>query len=230
MKKILKTAMATVMAVATMMSATSVFAANTNYVNSVGSDKGDIAILGDSSYTVIGQDIAQDKHSEYTTVTPTYDGVTSNVDVYATIAEGSDAYDPTNPEADEDGFVDGSILVGLPTVLIMSGTPDADGYYVAEGKGKVKGNIAGTTVINVVPDATFTMAQSGKSDINATVTQDYKRFVVSTSSLTGTDVNKNVTPTFNDNAVFNVTAKTNEATAGSWHGAFNYTVSLTQQS
>ena len=238
MRKSIKTIIAIGMATLTMFSATSVFAAD--YVNSTGSVANDITILTDVTYNVVGNDTTQIEHSEYGTVDAlnldtTVDGVTkqgdvikNNVDVYGTIAEGSDVYDPTNPEADENGFVDGDILVGLPTVLIMSGTADANGYYVAEGKGKVKGNIAGTTTINVVPDASFTMSQSGKSDITATVTQDYTKFVVPTSSATGADVNKNVTPTFNDNAVFNVNVKTNQATAGSWHGAFNYTVSLTQ--
>ena len=43
-------------------------------------------------------------------------------------------------------------------------------------------------------------------------------------NVTGSDVNKNVTPTFNDSAVFNVTVKTNQATAGSWKGSFTYTI------
>lgn len=223
MKKFFKRTLAVVMATATLMTASTAFA----YTNSTGSTQGDIGILDDAEYDVTGSDTTQNKASEYTTVTYASSTVTSAVDVYATIAEGEDVYDPTNAAADANGFVDGSIVVGLPTVLIMSGTPDANGYYTAVGKGKVKGNIAGTTIINVTPEASFAMSQIGKSDITATVTQTYTQFVVPTSSVTGANVNKNVTPAFNDDATFVITVKTNQATAGSWHGSFNETISLT---
>lgn len=220
MRKFVKTAMAVVMVVSTMLPMTA-FAAT----NSVGSVSTDIGILSDSSYTVVGNDTTQNKKSEYTRVEFSGTDVTSDCDVYATIADGSKVYDPTNPNAGEDGFVDGSILVGVPTVLVMNGTADSNGYYVANGSYQVKGNISGSTIINVVADSTFKMSSEGKADINATVSQDYKRFVVSTSTLTGSDVNKNVTPSFNDDAVGNVTVKTNEATAGSWEGQFAFTIS-----
>ena len=167
--------------------------------NSEGSKAEDIAVLDESTYTVAGKDTTQNKQSEYTQIPYTDETVTSTCDVYATVAEGEKVYDPENPGADENGFVDGSILIGVPTVLIMNGTPDSNGYYIAEGQGRVKGNIAGTTVISVVPEET--------------------------SNVNGADVNKNVTPSFNDNAVFHITAKTNQATAGSWHGSFTYTIS-----
>lgn len=206
------------------LSSFSAFAA-TNYTNSEGSEAEDIAVLDESTYTVAGKDTTQEKQSEYTEIQYTDETVTSTCDVYATVAEGEKVYDPENPEADENGFVDGSILIGVPTVLIMNGTTDSNGYYIAEGQGRVKGNIAGTTVISVVPEETFTMSQDGKADITAAVNQDYTKFVVATSDINGADVNKNVTPSFNDNAVFHITAKTNQATAGSWHGAFTYTIS-----
>lgn len=193
--------------------------------SSVGSSASDIAILSDNSYSVTGKDVAQGKESAYTKVAFSGTDATSDCNVYATIDEGGKVYDPTNPNADNNGFVDGSILVGVPTVLVMSGTPDNNGYYVAEGSYKVKGNIAGTTVINVVADDSFSMSSNGKEDITATVTQTFKRFVVATANLSGADVNKNVTPDFNDNAVGKVTVKTNEATAGSWQGEFSFTIS-----
>lgn len=225
MRKVVKSIVALAMAAMTMMSATSVFAAD--YVNSVGSEATDIAILDNGEYTVAGQDTTQAKKSAYATVTATTDAQESNVDIYATIAEGSDVYDPDNPNADDDGFVDGTVLVGVPTTLILSGTANEEGYYVGEGRGKVKGNIAGTTVINVVPEATVTLSSTGKDDITADIEQDYTKFVVSTSEVTGADVNKNVTPDFNENAVFDVTVQTNQASAGSWHGSFTYNISLT---
>ena len=152
--KIVKKLMA-VMVVVAMLIPTTAFAASTNpttnnpYVNSVGSATGDIAILDNNQYAVAGQDTTQEKSSKYTThdvtTNPT---VTSNCDVYATIEEGSKVYDPENPTADESGFVDGRIIVGVPVELILEGTADEQGYYKGSGLVKVKGNIAGTTVIN----------------------------------------------------------------------------------
>lgn len=215
-----------------MLVPTTAFAASTNpdtnkaYVNSVGSATGDIAILDDAQYSVTGQDTTQEKSSKYKTVEVGDETITSDCDVYATVAEGSKVYDPENPNADESGFVDGQIVVGVPVELILDGTPDAQGYYKGSGLVKVKGNIAGTTVINVVPEDTVTMSQTGKADITATIEQGYTKFVIPTSSLTGTDVNKQVTPDFNDNATSTVEIKTNQATAGSWAGTFTYSISV----
>lgn len=225
MKKIVKSILAVGLAAITMLSSTSVFAA-TNYVNSVGSVGTDIEVLDDSDYSVTGQDTTQGKESTYVTKNATTDKESVDVDVYATVAEGSNVYDPDNPNANEEGFVDGRVLVGVPTTLIMSGTANEEGYYVAEAKGKVKGNIAGTTVINVVPEETVTLNQTGKDSITATIEQDYTQFTVSTSTASGDGINKNVTPEFNDAAVFNVTVKTNQATAGSWKGTFSYDIFL----
>lgn len=226
MKKILSILLSAMMIAGASLPMTA-FAAN--YTNSVGSAASDIAVMSDSSYTVQGKDTTQNKKSTYSTVTYAGEDITSDCDVYATIAEGSKVYDPTNENADEDGFVNGDILVGVPTELIMNGTANNDGYYVAEGSYKVKGNISGTTVINVEADDSFKMHSIGKDDINATVSQDYTKFVVSTSSLTGSDVNKHVTPAFNDDAVGKVTVKTNEATAGSWAGTFAFEISTSTQ-
>lgn len=229
-KKIVKTVIATTLVVATLIPTTA-FASSVNpttnkeYINSVGSASEDIAILDDEQYSVIGNDTTQDKKSKYTKHTVSNEEITSNCDVYATVSEGSKVYDPENPNADEDGFVDGSIVIGVPVELILDGTPDDEGYYKGSGLVKVKGNIAGTTIINVVPEDTVTLSQVGKSDIIASITQTYKRFTVSTSTLTGADVNKNVTPDFNENAVSTVEIKTNQASAGSWAGEFTYTIS-----
>lgn len=235
MKKFIKVISA-VLAVTMVLStgAISAFAAATNpttgnpYVNSVGSVAADIT--NDSK---VGQDSTQEKQSAYETFEYTTD-TSKNCEVYATVAEGSDVYDPTNPDdTDHDGFVDGKIVVGLPTVLILNGTPDESGYYVGSGTYEAKGNIAGTTVINIVADNTFTMRQTGKADITASVTQDYTKFVVEGSTIAGqSGVNNHVTPSFNNNAKGLVTVKTNGSEvnghmAGSWFGEFAWTISLT---
>lgn len=225
--KKLKSIIAGVLSTITIMSMSTVaLAATPSYVNSVGSQEGDIAVVGNSAYTVVGKDTTQNKKSEYTNITYADEKIVSKCDVYATVAEGSDVYNPSNPDADENGFVNGDIVVSMPVVLVMSGTVDNNGNYVAKGMGKVKGNIAGTTVINVVPDSSFKMSQIGKDDITATVTQNYKKFAIPTSTAIGSDVLKTVTPSFNDDCTFAINVSTNEATAGSWSGSYNNNIFL----
>ena len=226
MKRIYSTIIATVLAIATIMtSGTVVFAASSEA--STGSQGSDIAVLDDSNYNVAGKDTKQNQKSEYEYYTLNGDDIISSVNVYATIVDGADVYDPENPDAGDDGFVNGDIMVGVPTTIILSGTPDANGYYVGEASGKVKGNISGGTIINVVPDAEVTLSAEGKTNVTAPVEQDYTQFVVSTSEFGGTMVNKHVTPNFNDKAVFDVSVKTKDLSAGSWAGSFNYNISVT---
>lgn len=217
----------TVAAVASMSSMTAL--ASTSYINSVGSNTDDIKIVDDSGYSVTGNDQTQSKKSTYSNITLADESVTSPCEVYATVAEGSKVYDPSNPKADDSGFVDGSVVVSLPTTLILSGTPDSNGYYVGSGVIKAKGNIAGTSVINVVPDATVTLSSTGKDNITANIETEYTRFVVSTSTVTGDKLNKNLDYVFNDNCQSIITVKTNQASAGSWSGSYNNTVSLTTE-
>lgn len=227
MNKSIKQVIAGVLTAVTVFSMSSMTAfAATSYVNSVGSEVDDSKVLNDSSYTVIGQDTTQDKHSTYANITIADEAVTSPCEVYATIEEGSKVYDPENPEAGDDGFVDGSIIVSLPTTLILSGTPDADGYYAGSGIVKAKGNIAGTSIVNVVPDSTVTLSSQGKDDITATITQQFTKFVLPGSSVTGDDVNKHLDYVFNDECKSTIIVKTNQATAGNWSGTYNNNVFL----
>ncbi len=194
--------------------------------SSKGSKGTDIAVLDDSNYSVAGQDSKQNKKSEYELFTHNGNDIISSVNVYGTVADGSDVYDPENPDADDNGFVNGKIQVGVPTTIIIDGKPNSDGYYVGEASGKVKGNISGSTVISVVPDSEVTLQSQGKTDVTAPIEQDYTQFVVETSEYSGAKVNKFVTPSFNDKAVFDVSVKTKDLSAGSWHGSFNYNISV----
>lgn len=214
----------TAMTVVSMASTTAL--ASTSYVNSIGSEKEDIGILNNSSYTVVGNDTTQSKKSTYTDITLADDTVTSPCEVYTTVEEGSKVYDPDSPDADEEGFVDGSVIASLPTTLILNGTPNAEGYYEGSGLIKVKGNVAGTTIVNVVPDATVTLSSTGKNDIVADITNEYNQFAVPTTTVTGDKLNKHLDYVFNDDCKSVITVKTNQATAGSWHGAYNNNVYL----
>lgn len=226
MNKFISTLVAGVMA--TLMVTASAMPTFAATVNSVGSVATDIGIVADSNYTVTGKDETQNKASEYQTVSDfveATDGKTYQTNVYATIAEGEDVYDPTNPDADpETGMVDGTVLVSVPKTLVLGQT--SKGVWSGAYTIKVKGNIAGSTVISVVPDASFKMSQIGKSDITVTTNQPKTKFVVEDSTLTGNDVVKGVTASFNDNAVTTGTMSTTEASAGSWEGVCNFTISM----
>ena len=225
MKKTFSKIIAAVMAVISIFTAAMpVMAAQA--VNSTASKGTDIAVIDDSSYSVAGVDSTQNQKSEYDTYTLDGTDIKSSVNVYGPIAEGSNVYDPENPEADDNGFVNGKIQVGVPTTIIIGGTPNSQGYYSGKASGRVKGNISGSTVINVIPDSEATLKSKGKDDVTATIEQDYEEFTVATSEYSGDKVNKNVTPTFNDNAVFNVEVKTKDISAGSWSGSFDYNISL----
>lgn len=228
MNKIVKKVVTGVMAVATVISMSSItaFAATPSYVNSVGSATDDIKIVDDSGYSVTGNDETQSKKSTYTNITLADDSVTSQCQVYATVAEGSKVYDPDNPKANNEGFVDGAVVVSLPTTLIVSGTPNSKGEYIGTGLVKAKGNVAGTTVINVVPDATVTLSSVGKANITANITTEYTQFALPTSTATGDKLNKHLDYVFNDDCKSVITVKANNVSAGSWNGAFNNNVSL----
>lgn len=201
-----------------------VMAASTN--NSIGSKGTDIAVLDDSNFSVEGKDTKQNQKSEYELFTLDGNDIISSVYVYGTVADGSDVYDPENPDADENGFVNGKIQVGVPTTIIIDGKANSEGFYVGEASGKVKGNISGSTVISVVPDDEVTLKSKGKANITASVEQNYTQFVVETSDYSGDKVNKFVTPSFNDKSVFDVSVKTKNLSAGSWSGSFNYNISV----
>lgn len=228
MNKIVKRVVTGVITVATVISMSSItaFAATPSYVNSVGSATEDIKIVDDSGYTVTGKDETQNKKSTYTKITLADENVTSPCEVYATVAEGSKVYDPDNPKANEDGFVDGDVVVSLPTTLIVSGTPNSKGEYIGTGLVKAKGNVAGTTVINVVPDATVTLSTVGKADVTANITTEYTQFALPTSTATGDKLNKHLDYVFNDDCKSVLTVTASGITAGSWSGTFNNNVSL----
>lgn len=230
--KTLKGMAATLVACIVMTAATPVFAA-TNYVNSVGSVASDYTsdVNGQNPGSadsktdgITGYDQTQKAESQWQNQSDFAQSDTSKVytaDVYASQASGSDYYD------EEGNLVDGSVLTLLPRTLILSGTADGSGEYTCTYRVQAKGNIAGNEVITITPDATVTLAQAGKDNITATITQAKQRFVVPTSLVTAaSDVQKTITCTLDDTiATGTIVAK--GLTAGSWHGVYNTTVSLT---
>lgn len=105
--------------------------------------------------------------------------------------------------------INSSYVVTLPkTIKLDSTTKDAQ-YTV-----NVKGALAGTEIIKVIPDTSFTMKQDGKDDVTATVTQAKTDF---TSAELAADTENGVTETG--------TVAAPDISAGRWDGSFNFNVS-----
>lgn len=105
--------------------------------------------------------------------------------------------------------INSSYVVTLPkTIKLDSTTKDAQ-YTV-----NVKGALAGTEIIKVIPDTSFTMKQDGKDDVTATITQAKTDF---TSAELAADTENGVTETG--------TVAAPDISAGRWDGSFNFNVS-----
>ena len=99
---------------------------------------------------------------------------------------------------------DSTYTVTIPKTITLNPTTKTGTYEV-----ETAGDIAGTYVVTVTPDATFTMKQAGKADVTATVTQSVTEWTVSTlgQSTTGT-------------------IEALDLSAGSWSGTLNFTIQL----
>ena len=129
----------------------------------------------------IGEDTVQNAKTEYDEVG---EGSTST-NVYLTV-DNSD------------------VLVGVPTSIILSGTPDNEGNYTGEYSVKASGDISGDQSVMVEPkEGTVSLVQKGKDNTSATITQEKTIF-------TSADLSEGATTTGK------VTA--NGLTAGSWNG------------
>jgi len=143
-----------------------------------------------STDTTVGEDTAQNAKTKYTETAEEGD---VDVDVYLTID-------------------DSGVMVGVPTEIIVSGTPDAQGNYKGEYSVEVEGDFAGNKTLTIAPDASVTLKQTGKNDVAATIAQIKTKF-------TNADIlaKKNTSDG-------SVTAES--LTAGSWSGQFTFNVSL----
>lgn len=107
-----------------------------------------------SSDPSIGEDIVQDAKTTYENV-----GLgTSYTDVFLTV-------DNKN------------ITVGVPSSVILSGTPDQNGDYSGNYSVKVSGDLAGDQSVLVAPSETnIYFSQNGKNNIQGSITQDKTLF------------------------------------------------------
>lgn len=111
---------------------------------------------------------------------------------------------------------DKDLVVSVPTTIIVSGTPTADGDYVGKYSVGVSGDLSGDKTVSVAPETdTVTLKQSGKVDQSASITQDQTTF-------SSTDFANAVKTTGR------VTA--NGLTAGSWNSVTNFVITPVQKS
>ena len=112
-----------------------------------------------------------------------------------------------NSGADVFATQSSNFTIRIPKQLVLSGNEGTGAYRVA-----VKGNIAGTDIITVTPDADFYMKQEGKSDILATITQPKTDFTYADGVRPEAEV-------ISDGII-----EMASISAGKWSGLFNFTV------
>ena len=105
-----------------------------------------------------------------------------------------------------------NIKVGVPTVIILNGTPTATGEYKGKYTVSVEGDMSGDSTLMVQPkENSFTLAQNGKDDMNAMISQEKTAF-------SSEDLANEVQTTGEVSAV--------GLTAGSWHGQTSFLIQM----
>ena len=141
-----------------------------------------------------------------------YENSTHSVEYHDQIEEDKEAV-----ACDVYAEVGSQFKVTIPKKIVLSGQEKKGAYKVS-----VEGNIAGSEVINVTPDASFAMKQTGKADVTATVTQEVTKF--RDSLYTGTTVDGEVLMGTDADGLIEAAA----LTAGAWNGQFNFKIELTE--
>lgn len=84
---------------------------------------------------------------------------------------------------------DSNVVVGVPTTVILSGTPNDSGQYIGEYSVNVSGDISGDEQLVVEPkESSVAMKQAGKEDKTAVISQ-------AQTSFTAEDLANNVQTT-----------------------------------
>lgn len=105
---------------------------------------------------------------------------------------------------------DSGIIVGVPTCVIVSGTPNATGQYIGKYSVSVEGDMSGDKVLNVAPDSsTVELIQNGKDNVTAFIEQEQTAF--SSADLS-------------NKTVVDGTITASDLTAGSWNGKFAFNI------
>lgn len=135
----------------------------------------------------LGQDSAQNTITQYTEIAE--DNAQTNV--YLTVN-------------------DQNRVVSLPTSLVLAGTPNEKGEYIAKYSVGVKGDMSGDKITTIEPDnVRVPLKSAGKNDKTAIIEQSQTEFT--------TDDLKN-------SVQANGTITADRLTAGCWNGSFNFNI------
>lgn len=137
-------------------------------------------------------------------------GVLSITPAYAAVESESVLTAPGISETTVYADIDTEYTVTLPKTIKLDSADKNSDYSV-----NVKGDIAGTDMVNVVPDSSFTMSTDGKDSVTANVTQTQTSFGY--TELSANDGNGTT-------IIGSVAAP--GLTAGSWNGTFNFNVEI----
>ena len=99
-------------------------------------------------------------------------GVLSITPAYAAVESESVLTAPGTSETTVYADIDTEYTVTLPKTIKLDSADKNSDYSV-----NVKGDIAGTDMVNVVPDSSFTMSTDGKDSVTANVKQTQTSFV-----------------------------------------------------
>ena len=145
------------------------------------------ASIGSSSAnTSMGMDTTQNATTQYTEVAPS----NAQTKVCLTID-------------------DSDLVVSLPTSVVLSGTPDAQGKYIGKYSVGVSGDMSGSKSVKIKPEGTAQLTQSGAQNKTASITQQKTTFT---------------TEDFKNKAKTEGAVSADSLTAGSWTGDFNFNV------
>lgn len=129
---------------------------------------------------------------------------------YAAVEETQELNTAETAEATVYADIDSVYTVTLPKTIKLDSADKNSDYSV-----NVKGDIAGTYMVNVVPDSSFAMSTDGKDSVTANVTQTQTSFgytELSANDGNGTTITGSVAAP--------------GLTAGSWNGTFNFNVEM----
>lgn len=110
-----------------------------------------------------------------------------------------------------------SFTVSIPKSIAMDGATGTATYTVS-----VRGNIAGTETLTVKPDSTFSLVQSGKSNLNVTVGQ----YADNTKRTAKTTWQYAELASGSTAYGYIAVSGSTPVSAGTWSGAFDFTIRL----
>ncbi len=115
--------------------------------------------------------------------------------------------------------------VTIPKTIVLKGNKNE--ASTATYKVDVDGDIAGNQYVKVQPETTFAMKQSGKADVEATVTQELVSYRASNYNATlGTGETKMAADEDAIEAGEGTGKVSATLTAGRWAGTFNFNIEL----